>query len=131
MILLDTHVIIWDALAPNRLSPRAQQAVALANQQAGMLLADISLWEIAMLIQKGRLQIGTDCQTFLTLLVQANKLRVVPISAQIASQAVQLPTLVNQDPADRLIVATALVEKAVLITADHHLQSSGVVPTLW
>ena len=131
MILLDTHIIIWDALAPNRLSPRAQQAIAQANQQDGMLLADISLWKIAMLIQKGRLQIGTDCHSFLMLLLQANQLRVVPISAQIAAQAVQLPVLVNQDPADRLIVATALAEQAVLITADHNLQNSGIVPILW
>ncbi|MCE7982364.1 MAG: type II toxin-antitoxin system VapC family toxin [Caldilinea sp. CFX5] len=131
MILLDTHVIIWDALTPNRLSIPAQQAIAHANGQAGMLIADISLWEIAMLIQKGRIQINTDCQSFITLLLQANKLRVVPISPLIATWAVQLPGLVNKDPADRLIVATALAEKAVLVTADLNLQSSGAVTTLW
>ena len=131
MILLDTHVLIWDALAPNRLSARAQQAITQANQQDGMLLADISLWEIAMLIQKGRIQIGTDAQSFLMLLLQANQLRIIPISAAIALQAVQLPVLVNHDPADRLIVATALAERAVLITADHNLQNCGIVPILW
>lgn len=131
MILLDTHVVIWDALAPNRLSTTAQQAMAQANQQDGMLIADISLWEIAMLVQKGRIQISTNCQTFITLLLQANKLRVVAISPLIATQSVQLPGVVNKDPADRLIVATALIEKAVLVTADLNLQTSGAVPTLW
>lgn len=131
MILLDTHVLIWDALAPHQLSLQAQQAIVQANQQDGMLVADISLWEIAMLVQKGHIQIATDCQTFLTLLLQANKLRVVPISSAIATHSVQLPALVNKDPADRLIVATALVEKAVLVTADHNLQTIGAITTLW
>lgn len=131
MILLDTHVIIWDSLAPNRLSVQAEQAIAQANQQDGMLIADISLWEIAMLVQKGRIQIATDCQSFITLLLQANKTRVVPISPAIATQAVQLPALVNKDPADRLLVATALVEQAVLVTADHNLRQISAITTLW
>jgi PIN domain nuclease of toxin-antitoxin system len=131
MIMLDTHVIIWDALSPNRLSLPVQQAIAQANQQNGLLVADISLWEIAMLVQKGRIQIATDCQSFLTLLLQANRIRVVPISPQIAAQAVQLSSLVNHDPADRLIVASAVVESATLITADHNLRSAPMITTLW
>ena len=131
MILLDTHILLWDALAPHQLSLPAQQAIAHANQQEGMLVADISLWEIAMLVQKRRIQIATDAQTFLTLLLQANKLHVVPISPAIATHSVQLPALVNKDPADRLIVATALVEKAVLLTADRNLQTIGAITTLW
>ena len=131
MILLDTHVLIWDALAPNRLSTQAQQAIVQANQQDGMLIADISLWEIAMLVQKGRIQVTTNCQSFINLLLQANKIRVIPISSQIATQAVQLPALINKDPADRLIVATALVEKAMLVTADSNLRSIQAITTLW
>lgn len=131
MILLDTHVIIWDALAPNQLSLPAQQAIAHANQQDGMLIADISLWEIAMLVQKGRIQIATDCQSFINLLLQANKIRIIPISPQIATQSVQLSSLVNKDPADRLIVATAIVEYATLVTADRDLRSAPIITTLW
>lgn len=131
MILLDTHVIIWDALAPSRLSLPVQQAIAQANQQDGILIADISLWEIAMLVQKGRVQIATDCQSFINLLLQANKTRLVPISPAIATQSVQLPALVNKDPADRLLVATALVEQAVLVTADHNLRQISAITTLW
>jgi len=131
MILLDTHVIIWDALAPSRLSLPVQQAIAQANQQDGILIADISLWEIAMLVQKGRVQIATDCQSFINLLLQANKTHLVPISPAIATQSVQLPALVNKDPADRLLVATALVEQAVLVTADHNLRQISAITTLW
>ncbi len=59
MIVLDTHVIIQDALTPERLSKPAQAAIAQANQGDGMIICDISLWEIAMLLQKGRLRVDT------------------------------------------------------------------------
>ncbi len=131
MIVVDTHALIWDALTPNRLSPQAQAALALANQQDGILIADISLWEIAMLIQRGRIQIATDCHAFLNLLLQANKSRVMPISPQIAAQSMQLPVTINKDPADRLIVATALVENVPLLTADHNLRAAAPVKIIW
>ena len=80
MILLDTHVIIWNALLPTQLSLRAQQAIALTNQQDGMMICDISLWEIAMLIEKGRIQVATDSQAFINLVLQVNKIIVQPIT---------------------------------------------------
>jgi PIN domain nuclease of toxin-antitoxin system len=82
MILVDTHILIWDALAPQRLSVTAAQALAEANRQDGILICDISLWEIAMLVQKKRVQVGTDCQSFINLLLQANNCQVRPITPQ-------------------------------------------------
>jgi len=131
MIVLDTHVMLWDALAPERLSVRAKEAIAQANQQDGMLVCDISLWEIAMLVQKGRVQVATDCLAFINLLLQANKIQVRTISPQIAVLSTQLPALINQDPADRLIVATAVIENAPLVTADRNLQNAKQIATIW
>ena len=131
MIIVDTHVLIWDALAPAKLSQPAKEAIAAANQAHELLVADISLWEIAMLIQKGRIQVSTDIQSFLNLVLQANNIQLIPISTEIATQSVQLPTTVNPDPADRLIVATAIVKKATLVTADHNLRSTSQIPTIW
>lgn len=131
MILLDTHILIWDALAPERLSPAATTSLQQANQGDGMLIADISLWEIAMLMQKGRLQVAAESHTFLNLILAANRLTVQPISAQIASLATQLPRLVNADPADRLIVATAIAAQAPLVTADRNLHHAARVPIIW
>jgi PIN domain nuclease of toxin-antitoxin system len=130
MILVDTHILIWDALAPDQLSPPAQQALAQANQQEGILVCDISLWEIAMLLAKGRVQVATDSQTFLNLLLQANKIIVQPITVQIVVLAAQLPPL-NKDPADRLIAATAISEQIPLVTADQNLQSATQLTTIW
>jgi PIN domain nuclease of toxin-antitoxin system len=131
MIVLDTHVIIWDALAPARLSDRAREAIAQANQSEGMIICDISLWEIAMLLQKGRVRVAVDTLTFINLLLQANKTIVSAITPQVAALAVQLPPEINQDPADRLIVATTLAHQATLITADYNLQAVALIPTVW
>lgn len=131
MIVLDTHVIIWDALASDNLSAAAREAIVQANQADGLIICDISLWEIAMLLQKGRLQVDIDCVTFINLLLQANKTIVQSISPQIATLAAQFPEQINKDPADRLIAATTVTENATLITADRNLQNSTLIPTLW
>lgn len=131
MILLDTHVLIWDALAPDRLSRRARQAIVAANQGDGIVVCDISLWEMAMLVQKGRVQVNADCQTFISLVLQANKTIVQPITPQIAALAVQFGDEINRDPADRLIAATALAEDIPLVTADQNLHAAKMISTLW
>lgn len=131
MILLDTHVLIWDALTPQRLSARARQAIAQANEEDGMMISDISLWEIAMLVQKGRVQVDIECQVFLNLVLQANKIVVQAITPQIATLAVGLPVYINKDPADRLIYATALAKEIPLVTADRNLRDATMIPTLW
>ncbi len=131
MIVLDTHVLIWDALTPERLSEPARTAIAQANQSDGVIICDISVWEIALLLQKGRLQVQTDPLTFINLVLQANKARVQAITPFIAILATQFPAQINQDPADRLIAATTLAEHATLVTADRNLQAANLIPTLW
>ena len=131
MIVVDTHVLIWDALTPDRLSVTAQRALSEANAGDGLLICDISLWEIAMFIQKGRVQVDVDCQSFINLILQANKTRVQPITPLIAALSVQLPAGINKDPADRLIIATALAENAPLLTADRNMRDTNMVTTIW
>ena len=131
MVTIDTHVLVWLALAPNRLSGAAEQAVTQASRTEGILLAGISLWEVAMLVQKGRIQINTDSESFLELTLQAFSIKVRPITPQIAALAVQFASSVNQDPADRLIMATAAVDNVPLVTADHNLHAANIVPTIW
>lgn len=83
-----------------------------------------------MLVQKGRVQVDIDCHSFIRLILEANNCRVQPITPQNAAMSVQLADSVNQDPADRLIMATAIAEHLPLLTADQNLRAANVVPTI-
>ena len=65
MIIADTHIIIWDALKPDLLSKKAKEALRIANETVGILFCEISLWEIAMLIQKKRIKIDVSYVEFI------------------------------------------------------------------
>ena len=73
MIVLDTQVIIWDALKPEKLSQKAKVAINSSNNNDGIIFCEISLWEIAMLIAKKRIYLDTSYQEFIKLLLASNK----------------------------------------------------------
>ena len=130
MIVVDTHIIIWDALQPASLSDSARLALA-EHQETGIIICDISVWEIAMLMKKGRLKIDAHYQEFMALILQANNYIVRQISPQIAEIAAGLPLDVNKDPADRLIAATAIAANVPLVTADKNLRAADSITTIW
>jgi PIN domain nuclease of toxin-antitoxin system len=130
MILLDTCALIFDALQPDRLSPAALDAIDDGEAQGPLACADISLWEIAMLVGKGRLDPGTDSATFCRLALESRGIRVLPITAEIAAESVQIE-LSHGDPADRLIAATARIHRAPLVTVDDRLRASPALRTIW
>lgn len=84
-----------------------------------------------MVVQKGRVNVSVDCETFIRSILAARKMTVIPLSPSIAAKSVQLPNTVNKDPSDRLIVATALAENVPLVTADRNLRSAEIIPTIW
>ena len=131
MIVLDTPAIIWDALKPELLSDPARQAIDRANRQDGIIFCDISLWEIAMLIKKKRLQIDVSYTEFIRLVRSANHYTIHEITPEIADLSVSLPADINLDPADRLICATAQHKNAALVTADSNLIQAKAVDTIW
>jgi PIN domain nuclease of toxin-antitoxin system len=131
MIVVDTHIIIWHALRPEMLSKRAKDAIDTANNTDGMIFCDISLWEIAMLINKKRLILDVDYLKFIELVFDSNQYILRGISPEIADLSASLFLEDNKDPADRIIAATAMVEKTRLITADSKLQQSKNIITVW
>jgi len=130
VILLDTCVLVFDALSPDRLSSAARSALDQGEQDGTLACADISLWEIAMLVSKNRLSPGTDSASFCRLALDARGVRVLPITPAIADQSTRI-ALPQGDPADRLIAATTLLHDAVLLTVDQLLRDSDAVSTLW
>lgn len=131
MILLDTCAIIWDALEPDQLSDSAREAIETGYQNQTLIIADISQWEIAMLIRKGRVSVGTSAARFLNLILRARNIRVQSITPEIADLSVNFGNGLNNDPADRLIVASTIINKARLVTADKDLLKSSLVETIW
>jgi PIN domain nuclease of toxin-antitoxin system len=129
MILLDTHIVVWLAFAPDRLSKRAREAIRAAREEGGLAIAGISLLELAWLGEKGRVETTLSVESFVRQC--ARKMTVLPITPEIAARAVSFPDSYPKDPQDRLIGATVLVEGIALVTRDQHIRKSGMVPVIW
>jgi PIN domain nuclease of toxin-antitoxin system len=131
MILLDTCAVIWDALDRQQLTDKALSAINKADEFNALIISDITIWEIAMLVNKERIKIDTTASNFINLYLQTRNISVVQISPEIAELSVNFGPEINKDPADRIISATSIIKNAQLITADQNLISSEMVDTLW
>ena len=129
MILLDTCAIIWDALDTSKLSPDAKTAIELHKSE--LIICDISIWEISMLIKRKRLVVDATASGFINLLLQSRNYLVQEITPEIAELSVNFGSEINQDPADRLIAATSILENAPIITADENLRRATMLETIW
>lgn len=131
MIIVDTCALIFDALSPEKLSKPAKKAISYAEGKKQLFCSDISLWEIAMLIQKKRLDPGSvDTQTFLSLMLASRDIQVLSISPEIAALSTSLSAN-HFDPADRIIAASALHHDAKLITCDKKLHEIKELSIIW
>lgn len=130
MILVDTHVVIWLALEPAKISKKATAAIEDSRRgDSGLAISYITLFEIAMIENRGRLKLDTSLETFLTE-VEA-RFVVLPITGRVCVRAMELPAGYPKDPADRIIGATALAEGIPLVTADSDIRSSRTLRTIW
>jgi PIN domain nuclease of toxin-antitoxin system len=119
-LLLDTHIILWSAREPERLS--AAIAAALESAENELWYSPISVWEVLILAEKGRItHADRNRRRFVDRLFEG--IREAPLNSHVAlaSREVQLP---HADPADRFIAATAQIYKLVLVTEDAKLVSA-------
>ena len=130
MITCDTHALIYWALTPERLSPIAANTISQYRTEGELACSDIVLWEVAMLAAKGRIRLSVEPTRFIQDIIQALRLVILPITVEIAVNSHALP-LVQGDPADRLIVATALYHRAPLITIDERIRNLTELSTIW
>ena len=131
MIVVDTHIIIWDALRPQRLSKNAKNAISWANDTDGIIFCEISLWEIAMMINCNRIRIDASYNDFIQLVLKSNHYILQGITPEIAELSTQVFQNTEKDPVDKLIAATAIMKKADLVTADKTMRNSKEVSTIW
>ena len=131
MIVADTHIIIWDALKPEKLSKKAKAAIKDANESDGIIFCDISLWEIAMLINRKRVKVDTSYKELISLLFNSNRYIPQRIDPEIADLSTRILQKTENDPADKLIASTAVIKKVKLVTADRAMRASKEVTTIW
>ncbi len=131
MILLDTHALVWWVDNPAQLSRPASEAIEQAMKTKSVYVSCFSSWEIALLVERGRLRLALDVRDWLGRCERLPFLSFVPVNTAIAVESVRLPDFPHTDPADRIITATALSLGALLVTKDDKLRSYPNVQTVW
>lgn len=131
VVLLDTHALLWWLAADRRLSARARGAIETAS---AVLVGSITFWEVGMLAGKGRIDLDRPLQQWAHDVVQSGAVEEVPVTAAIAALASELAAF-HGDPADRMLVASAVARRAALVTKDRTIRqwarSTGQLACVW
>ena len=128
MIVLDTHAWVWWATESKQLSMRARRAIAESD---ALGISVISCWEVAMLVEKGRLGFNQSTELWIERALEFPAFTVLPLTPVIATMAARLPAPFHGDPADRIIAATCLKIEAQLVTKDRALRRWRHLSTIW
>jgi PIN domain nuclease of toxin-antitoxin system len=130
VIVLDTHAWVWWVSGARPLPESVNRAIDENLATGGIRVSSISVWEVALLVKRGRLRFTMDVADWVAASEALPFVTFVPVDNRIAELSVSLPDL-HDDPADRIIVATALTAGAVLVTSDERLRRWPRVTTLW
>jgi len=132
MIVLDTHILIWWLSGNDKLSIAAKKAIEFELQNNGkILVSSITAWEMAMLIEKGRLNLSMDVDSWLLIASEIDQVEFISINNKVAIESTRLPGSFHKDPADRMITALARTLALPLVTADDKIRNYQHVNTIW
>ena len=131
MIVLDTHAWIWFVSNPESLSNKAKKFINKAIKEKAILISSISAWEVALLVLKKRLVLTVDVSDWIMKSEALPFIKFIPVSNSIAVKSVNQLEPIHSDPADRIIIATAISEGAPLITKDEKILAYPHVQTIW
>ncbi len=126
-LLLDTHIILWSAAEPHNLKKKIKEA--LENNSNELWFSPISVWEIVLLAEKGRITLGSDIEKAVRDIFHHIPFKEATINQEVAIQS-RLIKLPHQDPADRFLAATAAVYDLILVTADTRIINADAVAVL-
>jgi PIN domain nuclease of toxin-antitoxin system len=121
----------WISGSRKQFSPGAAQAIESESAGGQIAISSISAWELAMLVERGRVALSMEVKGWLSLAGQIEAVRFVPVDNDICIESVALPGEFHKDPADRIIVATARRFGAPLVTADEKIRAYPHVRTIW
>ena len=119
-LLLDTHIWIWNHLAPEKISSEVNAILAATENE--LWLSPVSVWELIVLVEKKRLELEKDLHDWVQQSKRELMLQEAPLSWEVADE-LRVTILRQRDPADRFLVATARVYGLTLVTADEHLMN--------
>jgi PIN domain nuclease of toxin-antitoxin system len=131
VILLDTHALVWWVNEPSRLGDKGKVAIEEAMRAKEVFASSISSWEIALLVERGRMQLALSVWDWIARCEALPFLTFISVSNAIAIESVRLPDFPQADPADRIIVATAMSLGARVVTKDEKISSYSLVKTIW
>lgn len=131
MIVLDTHTLVWWVTGDEALSKKAKTAIDRELNGGQIIVSAISAWEIAMLVERERLVLSMDVESWLATVAKIDAVRFMPLDVEIALKSVDLPGSFHKDPADRMIVATARKLAVPLVTKDEKIRAYAHVKTVW
>ncbi len=131
MIVLDTHAWIWFTSKPDVLSRKAKSAVDAAVKKKNVFVSSISAWEVALLVKNNRLKLTMDVTDWIAKSENLPFFQFIPVSNSIAVKSANLPPPLHPDPADRIIIATALSTGAAIVTKDKKISDYAHVKTIW
>lgn len=128
--LLDTHIWLWWLLGDARLSSKTVDLLDEFPRENRPALSVISLWEVAMLVDLGRVQLDLPLKEFLKGACSPETVRLIPLTPEVVLEMNHLPSSFHRDSADRLIVASARVGKVPLATQDSKIVDAELV-SIW
>jgi PIN domain nuclease of toxin-antitoxin system len=129
-LVLDTHVFYWWLVDDQRLSRAQRRALSKVSEASPAHVCDITLWELSTLVSLNRLKLGLPLREWLERAVAPPFVEVEAITPAVAAEVAALGSSLHRDPGDRLVVATARVLGAHLLTRDEAIIESGLVPTI-
>jgi PIN domain nuclease of toxin-antitoxin system len=122
VLLLDTHIWVWYVEnEPKRFSRRIVSRVESAIGRGALVVSAISVWEVAQLEARGRLELAVDVRTWVARALSFPGLRLHALSPSVAIDSTHLPGSLHRDPADRVLIATARRLGAALVTCDQRI----------
>jgi PIN domain nuclease of toxin-antitoxin system len=131
VIVLDTHALVWWVTGDESLSKKAKAAIERELEGGQIVVSAISAWEIAMLVEREKLVLSMDVGSWLAAIAEIEAVRFMPLDVEVAVKSVDLPGEFHKDPADRMIVATARMLSAPLVTKDEKILTYAHVSTIW